>query len=57
MDECMNCNGTGNCPMCNGTGFEDGNKCGCCLDLANARNAMERAKNRTIKRPARLTNP
>ncbi|QOJ20332.1 MAG: hypothetical protein HRU77_06265 [Gammaproteobacteria bacterium] len=31
MDECMNCNGTGNCPMCEGTGLENGNKCGCCF--------------------------
>lgn len=30
---CENCNGDGNCPMCNGTGF-DGELdefCGCCF--------------------------
>lgn len=28
---CRNCNGSGVCQICEGTGFEDNQKCGCCF--------------------------
>lgn len=31
MNECENCNGTGVCPMCMGSGLDEGDKCGCCF--------------------------
>lgn len=31
IEECENCNGTGLCPMCEGSGIDDNEKCGCCF--------------------------
>lgn len=32
MNECENCDATGVCPMCMGSGLDDeGDKCGCCF--------------------------
>lgn len=33
MEICENCDGTGECPMCNGLGLDEDNdeECGCCF--------------------------